>query len=219
MVISQCLFVAGFILLELVNVKLTHAFCLFAKYDTFDILASNTHFIYYWKCKLKSLSAIMNLAINDDSSEKPWVTKSKHKDEELSILRQELLRKYPPAHPLKENYVKARGPGGQKINKTSICVQLLYMSPLTPAPIVIKCSKNRSLIDNRIEATKILMKRLEYYESREEIERHKEELKESRRILHLSTRDKERKKFEKQLRSEKKLRRRKIRNETFPFDD
>ena len=41
---------------------------------------------------------------------------------------------------LEENFIRGSGSGGQKINKTSSCVQLLHR----PSGIEIKCQKDRS---------------------------------------------------------------------------
>ena len=49
---------------------------------------------------------------------------------------------------LKESFIRGSGPGGQKINKTSVCVQLLHI----PSKIQIKCQETRSQTLNRYYA-------------------------------------------------------------------
>lgn len=49
---------------------------------------------------------------------------------------------------LKESFVRGSGPGGQKINKTSICVQLVHL----PTKIQVKCQETRSQALNRYYA-------------------------------------------------------------------
>ena len=81
-----------------------------------------------------------------------------------------------------ENFIKGSGKGGQKLNKTSICVQLIYNN------FEIKCQKTRSQSDNRFWARRELCekvmdlkseqkskKKIEYYKIR------KQKLRRSRR--------------------------------------
>ena len=58
---------------------------------------------------------------------------------------------------LVERFVRARGPGGQKINKTSVAVQLEHL----PSGIVVKASAARSQALNRFAARRRLAERLE----------------------------------------------------------
>ena len=58
---------------------------------------------------------------------------------------------------LEENFVKGSGAGGQKINKTSSCVQLKHI----PTGIMIETQRFRSLADNRREARKLLAQKLD----------------------------------------------------------
>jgi len=58
---------------------------------------------------------------------------------------------------LDERFIKGSGPGGQKVNKTSSCVQLKHK----PSGIELKCQAGRSLQANRIEARKLLCDTLE----------------------------------------------------------
>jgi peptide chain release factor len=56
-----------------------------------------------------------------------------------------------------EQFVKGSGPGGQKINKTSSCVQILHR----PTGIEIKCQLGRSQAHNRLLARLELCRRVE----------------------------------------------------------
>ncbi len=58
---------------------------------------------------------------------------------------------------LDERFILGSGSGGQKINKTSSCVQLLHR----PSGIEIKCQQDRSRSRNRLIARHELCERLE----------------------------------------------------------
>lgn len=58
---------------------------------------------------------------------------------------------------LRETFIKGRGPGGQKINKTNNCVQLLHI----PTGIIINCQETRDLQSNRKIARKMLRDKLD----------------------------------------------------------
>ena len=58
---------------------------------------------------------------------------------------------------LVERFIKGSGPGGQKVNKTSSCVQLKH----TPSGVEVKCQQGRSLTANRLEARKQICDTLE----------------------------------------------------------
>jgi protein subunit release factor B len=58
---------------------------------------------------------------------------------------------------LRETFIKGRGPGGQKINKTNNCVQLLHI----PTSIIINCQETRDLQSNRKIARKMLRDKLD----------------------------------------------------------
>ena len=57
---------------------------------------------------------------------------------------------------LVETFVRGAGPGGQKINKTSSCVSLVY----APLDIRVKCQASRSLALNRYRAREELCERV-----------------------------------------------------------
>jgi protein subunit release factor B len=67
--------------------------------------------------------------------------------EKMKILEQDL----------DEHFIRGSGSGGQKINKTSSCVQLNHV----PSGIEIRCQKTRSQADNRYWARKELCERIE----------------------------------------------------------
>jgi protein subunit release factor B len=58
---------------------------------------------------------------------------------------------------LRETFVRSSGPGGQKVNKTSSCVQLVHI----PSGLVVKCQQSRSQALNRFLARRLLLDRLE----------------------------------------------------------
>src|SRR5882672_7320459 len=55
-------------------------------------------------------------------------------------------------HDLEESFVRSGGAGGQHVNKTSTCVQLLHR----PTGLMVKCQESRSQSDNRYLARRIL---------------------------------------------------------------
>ena len=61
------------------------------------------------------------------------------------------------AQDLDEHFIRGSGSGGQKINKTSSCVQLIHK----PSGIEIRCQKTRSQADNRYWARRELCERIE----------------------------------------------------------
>jgi protein subunit release factor B len=58
---------------------------------------------------------------------------------------------------LEERFIRGSGAGGQKINKTSSCVQILHR----PSGITVRCQKERSQSLNRALARRILCERIE----------------------------------------------------------
>ena len=53
---------------------------------------------------------------------------------------------------LKEVFVRSSGPGGQKVNKTSTCVQLTHL----PSGLIVKAQQSRSQALNRFYARRML---------------------------------------------------------------
>ncbi len=58
---------------------------------------------------------------------------------------------------LEERFVRGRGAGGQKINKTSSTVRLRHV----PTGIEVVCQEQRSLVQNRYQARVLLCEKLE----------------------------------------------------------
>jgi peptide chain release factor len=58
---------------------------------------------------------------------------------------------------LRETFVRSSGPGGQKVNKTSSCVQLVHI----PTGLSVKCQRERSQVLNRFLARRLLLDRIE----------------------------------------------------------
>jgi protein subunit release factor B len=58
---------------------------------------------------------------------------------------------------LDEHFIRGSGSGGQKINKTSSCVQLVHR----PSGIEIRCQQTRSQADNRYWARRELCEKIE----------------------------------------------------------
>ena len=58
---------------------------------------------------------------------------------------------------LRETFIRASGSGGQKVNKTSSCVQLTHV----PTGLSVKCQRERSQALNRFFARRLLLDRIE----------------------------------------------------------
>jgi len=56
-----------------------------------------------------------------------------------------------------ESFVRSSGPGGQKVNKSSSCVQLVHL----PTGLSVKCQKERSQNLNRYLARRQLLDKIE----------------------------------------------------------
>jgi protein subunit release factor B len=57
---------------------------------------------------------------------------------------------------LEESFILGSGPGGQKVNKSNVCVMLVHQ----PSGEVVKCARTRSRALNRYYARKILCERI-----------------------------------------------------------
>jgi peptide chain release factor len=58
---------------------------------------------------------------------------------------------------IEESFVRSSGAGGQHVNKTSTCVQLLHR----PTGILVKCQQDRSQAVNRFLARRLLIGKIE----------------------------------------------------------
>ena len=58
---------------------------------------------------------------------------------------------------IEESFVRSSGPGGQKVNKTSTCVQLTHL----PTGLAVKCQRERSQSLNRHLARRLLLNKIE----------------------------------------------------------
>ena len=95
---------------------------------------------------------------------------SSEKEKELT---QRMLELGVSESDIEETFVRSSGPGGQKVNKTSSCVQLLHM----PTGLAVKCQQERSQALNRYLARRLLLDKIERVqkgfleEEREKIEK------------------------------------------------
>ena len=87
---------------------------------------------------------------------------------------------------LVERFIRGSGPGGQKINKTSSCVQIKHLI----SGIEVKCQKSRSLMTNRIKARIMICNFVEEREIKKRKIRRAEKEKERRRNRQPSQRQK-----------------------------
>ncbi len=73
------------------------------------------------------------------------------------ILKEKMARFCIKEIDLIEEFIRAGGPGGQNVNKTSTAVYLKHI----PSGIEVKCQKTRSQVLNRYYARKILVEKIE----------------------------------------------------------
>ena len=100
-----------------------------------------------------------------------------------------------------ESFVRSSGPGGQKVNKTSSCVQLVHI----PTGLSVKCQRERSQSLNRYLARKLLLDKIERVQ-KGFIEAEKEKIEKIRRQKRKrSKRAKEKMLAAKHLQAEKKV--------------
>ena len=90
--------------------------------------------------------------------------------EKLDALRERIERLEVDLALVDEQFVRASGPGGQKVNKTSSAVVLLY----PPLELVVKWSRERSRALNRFLALRELVDEIEERVSPETSERLRE---------------------------------------------
>ncbi|MEK7704902.1 MAG: peptide chain release factor-like protein [Myxococcota bacterium] len=77
--------------------------------------------------------------------------------EKVAELEERLARLGVREQDLRETFVRARGPGGQKVNKTSSAVQLVHV----PSGVEVKAQAARSQALNRYYARRMLCEELE----------------------------------------------------------
>ena len=106
---------------------------------------------------------------------------------------------------LQEDFIRGGGPGGQKINKTSVAVQLVHL----PSGIRVRCQAGRSQAMNRFLARRLLVEKLEEKILRERSARRQEVEKIRRQKRKRSKRAKEKVLEGKKHQAEKKMFRKK----------
>jgi len=111
-------------------------------------------------------------------------------------------------HPdeIEEHFTKGSGPGGQKINKTSICVELRHV----PTKISVRVQTHRQQSRNRLKAYELLLEKIEEKLKGKESARAKRIFKIRKQKKRRSRRAKEKVLKEKHHRSEIKEQRKKI---------
>ncbi|NCC51199.1 MAG: peptide chain release factor-like protein [Spartobacteria bacterium] len=107
---------------------------------------------------------------------------------------------------IEEKFVRGAGRGGQKMNKTSSCVQLLHK----PSGLEIKCQRERSQAMNRFFARRELCERIEEKSRGEQSARQQRIEKIRRQKRRRSRRQKERILEAKHHQSDKKTQRKRI---------
>ncbi len=105
---------------------------------------------------------------------------------------------------LEESFIRSGGPGGQKVNKTSSCVQLLHR----PTGVLVKCQESRSQALNRFLARQVLLERIEERLLGEESARRREAARLRRQKRRRSRRAKEKMLEDKRRRADVKAGRR-----------
>lgn len=82
----------------------------------------------------------------------PVISDAKVKDLEDRMARLGILES-----DLEEEFIRGSGAGGQKINKTSVVVQLKHL----PTGLMVRCQESRSQAFNRFMARRLLVEKLE----------------------------------------------------------
>ncbi len=105
-----------------------------------------------------------------------------------------------------EQFLRAAGPGGQKVNKSSSCVALIHR----PSGLRVKCQQSRHRAVNRFVARRLLLDRIEAQQKGYVARQRAEIAKIRRQKARRSRRAKEKILADKSHRSEKKALRRKV---------
>jgi protein subunit release factor B len=108
-----------------------------------------------------------------------------------------------------EKFIRASGPGGQKVNKSSVAVYLKHV----PTGVEVKAQSERSQALNRSEARKRLAMRLEAQIEEKRVEEEQQVEKRRRRNRKRSRKAKRAMRIEKRKQSEKKRLRSKVTEE------
>ncbi|MFO1462367.1 MAG: peptide chain release factor-like protein [bacterium] len=133
----------------------------------------------------------------------PLLSDAKLKDLEARMARLGLLES-----DLEEEFIRGSGAGGQKINKTSVVVQLRHR----PTGLQVRCQASRSQAFNRFMARRLLVEKLEERILKAKSERLQKIEKIRRQKRKRSKRAKEKMLAGKKLQSAKKSLRQKPRN-------
>ena len=82
---------------------------------------------------------------------------SRHAQKEIE-LKKHMLQLKIFEKDIKESFVRARGPGGQNVNKVNSCVVLHHL----PTETIVKCQEERSQRLNRYKARWLLIEKIEH---------------------------------------------------------
>jgi protein subunit release factor B len=107
---------------------------------------------------------------------------------------------------LEESFIRGSGSGGQKVNKTSSCVQIIHR----PSGIEIRCQRERSQAMNRYFARRELCDRIEEQQEGAKAKKQQEREKVRRQKRRRSRRQKARMLDDKRKHGEKKDQRKRI---------
>lgn len=121
----------------------------------------------------------------------------------LAALTSEMNRLGIRESDLEESFVRSGGAGGQHVNKTSSCVQLVHR----PTGLTVKCQQDRSQAVNRFLARRLLLEKYQAEILREKTERRQAIEKIRRQKRRRSRRAKEKVLENKRRQSERKLNR------------
>lgn len=111
------------------------------------------------------------------------------------------------AEDISEQMIRGGGKGGQKINTTASCIQLIH----EPTSIIVKCQKHRSQASNRLSAYKLLINKIEEQVKGQESER-------AQKIHKLRKQKRRRSKKAKEKMLEAKRRRSQLKDQRKPID-